>query len=326
MSQQHRTRTSRSRSGTARAAVAWAVVAASATFVTTGCTAAVNDDVKRAWLVPESDGATTTTALSQNLWVGSWIAALVVGVITWGLILYAIVKFRRRKGEAGLPPQLRYNVPVEMLFTIMPLFMVGVLFYFTARDQHILENRYQEPAVNIEVVGKRWAWDFNYTDAGVFDSGIQAQETPNGLDFDAPGTIPTLYLPVDQKVELTLTARDVIHDFYVPAFSYKKDVIPGRTNYMSVTPTKEGTFIGRCAELCGEGHSRMIFKVKVVSQAEYEQRLEQLRAAGNVGRLGPDIGPAHSLGEDSNVPGGGQQVEDQQGENAGGQNAEGSNG
>ncbi|MBC3762352.1 cytochrome c oxidase subunit II [Quadrisphaera sp. RL12-1S] len=292
--------------------------------MTTGCTAAVNDDVKRGWLPPASEGATTTTALSQNLWVGSWIAALVVGVITWGLIIYAIVRFRRRRGEAGLPPQLRYNVPVEMLFTIMPLFMVGVLFYFTARDQHILENRYEQPAVNIEVVGKRWAWDFNYTDANVYDAGIQAQETPNGLDLEAPGTIPTLYLPVNEKVELTLTSRDVIHDFYVPAFSYKKDVIPGRTNYMSVTPTKEGTFIGRCAELCGEGHSRMLFKVKVVSAEEYQQRLEELRAAGNVGELGPNIGPAHSLGEGSTA--GNQQVEDQQGENAGGQNAQGSNG
>uniref|UniRef100_UPI003D15F8DD aa3-type cytochrome oxidase subunit II n=1 Tax=Quadrisphaera granulorum TaxID=317664 RepID=UPI003D15F8DD len=289
--------------------MAWGVVALAATALTSGCTAAVNDDVKRGWLPPETEGATTTTALSEHLWVGSWIAALVVGVITWGVMLYAIVKFRRRKGEAGLPAQLRYNVPVEMLFTIMPLFMVAVLFYFTARDQHILENRYQEPEVNIEVVGKRWAWDFNYTDSGVYDTGIQAAQTPDGLDFDVPGTIPTLYLPVDKKIELKLTARDVIHDFYVPAFSYKKDVIPGHTNYMAITPTKTGDYIGRCAELCGEGHSRMIFKVKVVSQADYDQHMEDLRAAGNVGELSPDIGPAHS------VPGEGQAETDSEGAN-----------
>jgi len=331
VSQQHRPRRFTGRSGTARAAAGWAVVAAAATVLTTGCTAAVNDDVRRAWLPPESEGATTTTALSQNLWVGSWIAALVVGVITWGLIIYAIVRFRRRRGEAGLPPQLRYNVPVEMLFTVMPLFMVGVLFYFTARDQHILEERYDDPAVQIEVVGKRWAWDFNYLTADgqpdVYDTGIMAAQTEDGLDFDAPDTIPTLYLPVDTQIELTLSARDVIHDFYVPAFSYKKDVIPGRTNYMSVTPTKEGTFIGRCAELCGEGHSRMIFKVAVVSQADYQAHLEQLRALGQTGELSPEIGPAHSTPAEEQVQGGVDQQEDEQGEDAGGQtNPEGANG
>ncbi len=325
MSQQHRHPRRDSRSGTARVAGAWGVVAVAATLLTTGCTSAVNTDVTRGWL-PTAPDTTTTTPLSQSLWVGSWIAALIVGVITWGLMVYCMVKFRRRRGEAGLPPQLRYNVPVEMLFTVMPLFMVGVLFFFTARDQHIIEQRYDTPAVNIEVVGKRWAWDFNYTDAGVYTAGIQAQESPDGLDLDAPETIPTLYLPVGQQVELTLHSRDVIHSFYVPAFSYKKDVIPGRTNYMSVTPEREGTYIGRCTELCGEGHSRMLFKVAVVSQADYEQHLADLRAAGNVGRLGDDIGPAHSLTDEGGTPSD-NQTEDQQGESAGGENStDGGNG
>jgi cytochrome c oxidase subunit 2 len=87
---------------------------------------------------------------------------------------------------------------------------------------------------------------------------------------------PTLYLPVNKSVELQLNSRDVIHSFWVPAFLQKRDMIPGRTNYITLTPQQEGTFEGKCAELCGEYHSEMLFNVKVVSEAEYEAYLATL--------------------------------------------------
>jgi cytochrome c oxidase subunit 2 len=94
-----------------------------------------------------------------------------------------------------------------------------------------------------------------------------------------------LYLPVNESVEISIESRDVIHSFWIVDFLYKKDMIPARTNYMFFTPLKEGTYAGKCAELCGEYHSAMLFNVKVVSEEEYEQYLDSLRAAGNTGDI-----------------------------------------
>ena len=89
--------------------------------------------------------------------------------------------------------------------------------------------------------------------------------------------LPTLYLPVNKSVDLELNSRDVIHSFWVPAFLQKRDMIPGKTNYIRFTPTKEGTYDGKCAELCGEYHSEMLFRVKVVSEAEFQAHMDKLR-------------------------------------------------
>jgi cytochrome c oxidase subunit 2 len=94
---------------------------------------------------------------------------------------------------------------------------------------------------------------------------------------------PTLWLPVDKSVEVKLRSPDVIHSFWVPAFLFKMDVVPGRNNHFSFTPTREGTFVGRCAELCGVYHSRMLFEVKVVSESDYAAHLASLQKLGNIG-------------------------------------------
>jgi cytochrome c oxidase subunit 2 len=223
------------------------------------------------------------------LWTTSWIVLLIVGVITWGLTLWAVVVYRRRKGQTGLPVQLRYNMPIEIFYTIVPLILVLGFFAFTARDQQAIEARFDEPEVKIQVLGKQWAWDFNYVNEDVYSAGIQAQDDPDA----APGTIidselPTLVLPVGKKIEIALQSRDVIHSFWVIDFLYKKDMIPGKVNYMSVIPERIGTYDGKCAELCGEYHSLMLFKVKVVSEADYLAYTDELRAAGNEGQLGTE--------------------------------------
>jgi cytochrome c oxidase subunit 2 len=100
--------------------------------------------------------------------------------------------------------------------------------------------------------------------------------------------LPTLYLPVNKSVDLELNARDVIHSFWVPAFLQKRDMIPGKTNYIRLTPTREGTYDGKCAELCGEYHSEMLFRVKVVSESEFQAHMNQLRQDGNTGLLGEE--------------------------------------
>ena len=244
------------------------------------------------WL-PTERGLTNQVDRVIDLWVVSWVVLLVIGVITWLLIIWAAVVYRRRKGQTGMPAQLRYNMPIETFYTVVPLILVLGLFAFTARDQIEIESPLPDPDVSIEVYGKRWAWDFNYLNENVYYAGIQAQELPGGsIDNDV---LPKLYLPVDQKVEIKIESRDVIHSFWIIDFLYKKDMIPARTNYWYFIPQEEGVFRGKCAELCGEYHSLMLFEVHVVSQAEYDRQISALRAEGNVGRLGPELNVLQNL-------------------------------
>lgn len=232
--------------------------------------------------LPGEPGITNHTDRITGLWTTAWIILLIVGAIAWGLMAWAIVVYRRRKEETGNPPQLRYNNPIEVLFTVIPLFLVIGFFAFTARDMAIIEEPIENPDVTIQVIGKQWSWDFNYVDANVYETGIQAQfDGQEGV----PETLPTLYLPVGKTVQIDLTARDVIHSFWVIDFLYKKDMFPGRMNHMYFTPLKEGTYAGKCAELCGEFHSLMLFQVKVVSQSEYDSYLATLAAKGQNGQL-----------------------------------------
>ncbi|MFZ4078462.1 MAG: cytochrome c oxidase subunit II [Microbacteriaceae bacterium] len=254
--------------------------------------------------LPGEPGVTNHTDRITGLWVTSWIVLLGVGAITWGLLIWAMVVYRRRKGQTGMPVQLKYNLPIEVFFTAVPLILILGFFAFTARDEAIIEQRYESPDVTIQAFGKQWAWDFNYTNDNVYYSGIQVQpdtspDAPQG-SID-PASIPTLYLPVGKTVEIQLQARDVIHSFWVIDFLYKKDMIPGKTNYMSFVPEREGTYKGKCAELCGEFHSQMLFQVKVVSQSEYDAYIQSLRDKGFEGQLGTEynrnLGQANIVAE-----------------------------
>ncbi|MGN6522879.1 MAG: aa3-type cytochrome oxidase subunit II [Actinomycetes bacterium] len=215
------------------------------------------------------DPATQQGGRILNLWQGSWLAALIVGVIVWGLILGSAFAFRRRHADDPLPKQTRYNLPIEAFYTIVPFMIITVLFFYTARDESKIESvSNSKNAVHIHVVGFQWSWQFQYSDAKVEVTGTQ----------DKP---PTLVLPVNRAVEFTLTSNDVNHSFWVPAFLYKLDVIPGRENRFEVTTTRTGTFAGKCAELCGTYHSRMLFNVKVVPQAEYDAYLSKLKSGSS---------------------------------------------
>ncbi|MEU6865498.1 cytochrome c oxidase subunit II [Streptomyces sp. NPDC046876] len=246
-----------------------------------------------------------------SLWQGSWAAALVVGLLVWGLILWAVIFHRRTRTTVEIPPQTRYNMPIEALYTVVPLIIVSVLFYFTARDEAKLLSLSAKPAHTINVVGFQWSWGFNYIEdvdgsagtgdakadhnlrviparystafppgaEGVYDVGIPGSRNPQTGN---PG--PTLWLPKGEKVRFVLTSRDVIHSFWVLPFLMKQDVFPGHNvNVFEVTPSEEGTFRGKCAELCGVDHSRMLFNAKVVSPARYRQHLAELAAAGKRG-------------------------------------------
>ncbi|WP_419183810.1 cytochrome c oxidase subunit II [Streptomyces albidus (ex Kaewkla and Franco 2022)] len=246
-----------------------------------------------------------------SLWQGSWAAALAVGVLVWGLIVWSIVFHRRSRTKVDVPPQTRYNMPIEALYTVAPIIIVAVLFYFTARDETKLLATTKKPAHVVNVVGFQWSWGFNYiedVDGKASTSSTGAKELsaipdrmtesfPKGADgvytVGTPGERnpqngnpgPTLWLPKGEKVQFILTSRDVIHSFWVVPFLMKQDVIPGHVNRFEVTPNKEGTFMGKCAELCGVDHSRMLFNVKVVSPERYQKHLEDLAKKGQTGYI-----------------------------------------
>jgi cytochrome c oxidase subunit 2 len=214
------------------------------------------------------------------LWRWAWVAALATGVLVWGLIFYASWRFRRRSDDE-VPVQTRYNLPLEIFYTVVPIIMVVVFFVHTERTQSAVTEDVSDPDVTIYVVGQQWTWTFNYLPGGDIDtSNDQVLYT-----VGQAGNPPTLVLPVDKDVEFKLHSPDVIHDFGVPGFLEKKDVLPGPAaddNYFQVHPTVIGDYRGKCYELCGVFHSRMLFNVKIVSDADFQAYLQQLQGQGSV--------------------------------------------
>ncbi|HUQ00295.1 MAG TPA: cytochrome c oxidase subunit II [Aeromicrobium sp.] len=255
----------------------WAAFSAAAALVLTGCSPYDKSDVNRLALpVPASD----RTESVWNLWLGAWIAVLVVFVLVFGLMVYAMIRFRKR--DDAPPSQIRYHLPLEALYTIAPCIIVAVFFFHTVVAQNAILKTVEHPDHQITVVGSKWQWAFDYVDEKAIEGG-------DVFDVGTPADPANLYLPVDESVRFTLKSPDVIHSFWIPEFYFKLDVIPGRItnqkahNAFDVTPTRKGTFTGRCAELCGLYHSRMLFKVHVVSRAAYDKHLTELKKLGQVG-------------------------------------------
>lgn len=210
-----------------------------------------------------------------NLWLGAWIASLAVFLLVFGLIVFAMVRYRRRSDDE-VPVQTRYNMPLEALYSIAPIIVVAVFFFHTVTAQNDMLDEVENPDHQISVVGSKWQWAFTY----LGEDAVQGEDV---FDVGTPAQLPELWLPVGESVRFELTSPDVIHSFWIPEFYFKMDVVPGRENSFDLTPTREGTFTGRCAELCGLYHSRMIFEVNVVSVEEWERHLEELEESGQVG-------------------------------------------
>ncbi|MGH9050222.1 MAG: aa3-type cytochrome oxidase subunit II [Acidimicrobiia bacterium] len=200
-----------------------------------------------------------------DLWQGSVIAALVVGVIVWGLILWAAIRYRRRNDE--IPTQRQYIVPLEIVYTALPVLIVAVLFVFAYQTQREVNAVSSDPDLVIEVDGFQWQWQFHYVEDDITVTGL-------------PDEPPVMVLPVDQTVRFRLTSRDVIHSFYVPDFLYKRDVIPGVDNKVDVDVVDVGRYTGRCAEFCGLDHYKMTFEVEAVTMADFRDWVDEQQSAG----------------------------------------------
>jgi cytochrome c oxidase subunit 2 len=181
----------------------------------------------------------------------------VVAVLVWGLILYAVVRWRRvtSGGRTRPPAQFRNNYPLEIAWTLVPLILVGILFVYTYRAEAGVEALSGDPDLTVHVNGFRWGWTFAY----------EAGPTIEG-SFENP---PQLVLPRDETARIMLTSSDVNHSFWIPAFLFKRDAIPGHPTAFDLRPDHDGTYVGHCAEFCGYGHALMGFSVKVVAPNVY---------------------------------------------------------
>jgi cytochrome c oxidase subunit 2 len=214
-----------------------------------------------------------------SLWQGFFVAAIGVGLLVWGLVIWCILRYRRRHDDE-MPNQKAYNIPMEILYTVVPIVAVAVLFGFSVATEQNVTDLDPDPVARIDVIGFQWSWQFVYRDEDVVITG-------------EPGRGPEMVVPVGRPVQLRLVSNDVNHSFWVPDFLSKRDLIPGVDNKIDVTPTETGEYVGRCAEFCGLDHWRMNFSVRVVSAEEYEAWLDDRRGEGT-----PAVAPGADSGQE----------------------------
>jgi cytochrome c oxidase subunit 2 len=212
------------------------------------------------------EAATAQGREIEGLWAVFLWAGIGVAAIVYGLIIWSTVRYRRRPGDDELPPQFRENVPLEILYTILPILIVGGLFLLTYRAETTIEDIQSEPAATVTVEAFNWSWRFSYEGTGV-------------SVFGTPDDPPEAVLPAGETVRIRLTSTDVIHAFFVRDFLFKRDAIPGRTTEFDLTIEEPGVYRGQCAEYCGLDHWRMRFTIRAVPPAEFQAWLQDQEAA-----------------------------------------------
>lgn len=178
---------------------------------------------------------------------------------------YFMVVFRERPGYRGSPEALHNNL-IEITWTVVPTIIVVWIFWEGAMG-YLEMARIPTGTVDVNVTAKKWQWAFKYENGGEHEV-IKVEDS-------VVKELPLLVLPVNRDIKIIMRSDDVLHSFYIPAFRAKRDVVPGRYNYLWFHTTKEGLYDLFCTEYCGDNHSQMLAKVKVVSEAEYKLALEK---------------------------------------------------
>lgn len=218
---------------------------------------------------------------SYQLYQGLTIAAMLVGAFVWALIFWCVIRYRRRPHHGDeIPRQTRYNYPWEVAYTITPLVMVAIIFIFTVISENSADAVPKNPDLTVDVSAFQWGWRFDYPLPDGHQIAVIPQQAPTPSSAAAASTgerssnalaitYPTMVLPVGRVAQINLISEDVVHGFYIPEFEFSRYAQPGIINRFDFTPTRTGTFSGRCTQFCGLYHTQMQFYVKVVSQADY---------------------------------------------------------
>lgn len=229
-------------------------------LVATGCS--VDEVLRFGW----PSGVTPQADKMRELWTWSAVAALVIGVFMWVLMLWPVMFHRKKSDE--MPRQTQYNLPLEIVYTGIPFVIILVLFYFAVGAQNFVDDE-TDPDVRVEVVGFQWNWEFRYTDEQV--EGTQDAVSTVGSSEE----IPLLVLPAERVIQYEISSKDVLHSFFVPEFLFKRDMFPrpdknNTDNVFQNTIDEPGAFVGRCAELCGSYHAMMNFEVRALPGDQYD--------------------------------------------------------
>jgi cytochrome c oxidase subunit II len=228
-----------------------------------------------------STGATTQGKDTFKLWSSMMTIGIIVGGVVAILILWAIIRYRRRSDE--MPRQFHENVPLEIIYTVLPIVIVGFLFFFTVLTENNVDATQPvnatttaagRPVVDITVTAFQWGWRFDYPGLNVGVAG----ETTNGPDNHGPQMV----VPVGETVQITLVSDDVIHGFYVRDFNFSRYAQPGVTNIFDLNVVNAGTYDGQCTQFCGLYHSEMLFSVKAVTPTAFQGWVSSEVAGGHV--------------------------------------------
>jgi cytochrome c oxidase subunit 2 len=201
----------------------------------------------------------------RNLYDVVFIFATVIFILVEGLIVWTVIRYRRKPGDDELPPQVHGNNIAETLWTVVPTLIVAFLFFISWQTLNRVDAVSATPDLHMKALAGQFQWQFVYY-AEDGQTELFTQLVPAGPDGG-------LAVPVGRTVQLQLESHDVIHAFYVPHFLFKRDVVPGQVNRFDfkVDESQAGqTFGGQCAELCGTGHRVMVFEVHAMTQADYD--------------------------------------------------------
>lgn len=253
--------------------------------------------------LPTFDGYRGSTTQAQDefrLWSGTFIAAIVVGVITGGLIIWSIIRYRRRTDD--VPRQFQYHFGLEFAYTVIPIVIVLILFGFTVVTENAVDNIAPHPAAQIDVNAFQWGWQFTYAGQGVSVEGETLNDPdPVGLNLGvcAPADHclgPGLIVPAGKTVRIYLRSKDTIHGFYVPQFNFSRYAQPGVLNKFDLTVQHTGVYRAQCTQFCGLYHSEMFFHVVALPPAQFQQWLSSERSLTTTAAVRP-AGASTSTGK-----------------------------
>jgi len=225
-------------------------------------------------------GATSQAHDEFVLYSGTVIAAIVVGGITGALIVWSVIRYRRRSDE--MPRQFQYHIPLEITYTVVPVIIVLILFGFTVFTENQVDAVSATPALKVKVTAFQWGWSFDYVDHGFTVTGQTTNDPdPVGLNggpcapaVDCLG--PGLIVPAGETTRIQLVSQDVIHGFYVPEFNFSRYAQPGfDAQYFDLSVEHPGVYRGQCTQLCGLYHSIMFFHVVALPPTQFQAWLAQ---------------------------------------------------
>lgn len=241
-----------------------------------------HDGNAQPWQMGMTAGASDVSA--QVVFFHNYVLLPVIGFIcVFVLLLLAIVIFRFSEKKNPVPSKVSHNTVLEVVWTAIPLLILGIMFIPSIRILYFAESTGQSD-ITVKVVGHQWYWSYVYTDVKSYNVGDDTVKydsimmTKEALPADEKDLYrlradKPLYLPLNKKVKLILTSQDVIHSFSVLPLGLKMDAIPGRNNETWVRATKPGIYYGFCTELCGINHAFMPIEIRVVSDDEFQNWL-----------------------------------------------------